>query len=105
MDQEPIRVIAGDRFAELLCRPLCCGMCGHITVEDFPRADLHDYEHVEPAERSCYDRGKVTGYKSTCVIVYKRLPALGRHSSWTGAHTFGPILLHCSGRYQDAKFE
>ncbi len=75
MDQESICVIARDRLAELLGGPICRGMRGNVVVENSPRTDLHDYEHVESTEGRDHDRGIIAGDKSTRVIANERCPA------------------------------
>jgi hypothetical protein len=44
-------------------------------MKNLPRTDLQNYQHIQRAERCCYDRGKIAGYQSTGVIAYEGLSA------------------------------
>jgi hypothetical protein len=80
-------------------------MNGDIAVEDLPRTDFQDHQHIQSAESRCHDCGKIAGDKSTGVIVNERRSGLGRASSWAGTHILRPILLHRPRRHQDSQLE
>ncbi len=52
MDQELIRVVARNRFAELLHCPLCRWMGGDIEVQNASASDLHHHEYIQHSEAS-----------------------------------------------------
>jgi hypothetical protein len=47
MDNVLICVISGQRLAELLQRPVRCGMVCHVVMHDPARPDFHDHEYLE----------------------------------------------------------
>jgi hypothetical protein len=61
MQQEAAAMVSGDGFAQLLERPLGCGMGGHIAVENAARGVLHHDKHVEQAKGGCNDCAEITG--------------------------------------------
>ena len=47
MDEEAVRMIAGQRFPELLQRPCRRGMGRNVLVENLAGSNLYDEEDVE----------------------------------------------------------
>src|SRR5664280_896960 len=50
MDQELVRMVAGNGFSELLQRPLCGRMRGHVVMQNTTAPDLHHDENTEHPE-------------------------------------------------------
>src|SRR5262245_52848207 len=75
--------------AELLRRPVRRRMLGDVPVQNSPRSDLHDHEHVEKLEASRHGHKEVAGEHGACMISRERAPRLGTRAilrSGTGAH-------------------
>ena len=60
MQQEAVAMGSGDGFAQLLERPLGCGMGRHIAVQNAARGMLHHDKHVEQTKGGCDHQAKVT---------------------------------------------
>jgi hypothetical protein len=51
VDHELITMVIGNGFPELPPCPICCGMRGHVVVQNTAAADFHhekDEQHLEP---------------------------------------------------------
>jgi hypothetical protein len=106
MDEEAIGMVRRDRFAQLLERPVCCGMRGHIGMEDPARRVFHDDKDLQEAKGRCHHHAEVTGNDRHSVITDKRPPALGGNSvPSTRVHALGHVLPHGSRRHPQAKLQ
>ena len=104
VDRELIRMIARDRFPELLQRPVCGRMRGHVVVENTAAANFHydeNHQHPEP-DRNCNQ--KVAGDNSLGMIADERSPVLRRGSGAPGAgQVLRPVLADGTRRNADAQ--
>lgn len=96
MDYEAIRVVARERFPELLQGPLGRGMIRYPKVEDLAAAKFHHDEYIKDAEPGREHHQEITGNDHLGVITDEGQPPLGRILSGTTAST--QILPHRAGR-------
>lgn len=47
MNEEAIVMVRWDRFAQLLQRPRCCGVCRHVDMQDAPRGMFQHHKDIE----------------------------------------------------------
>ena len=57
MDQESVRMVEGEKLAELLDGPFSSGMQGYVVMQNAPRTNLHRDENIDNSE-SGRDRNK-----------------------------------------------
>ena len=94
MDQEFVRVVEGQKLAELLDTPISRRMRSDIGVQDTARADFHGDEYVQEFERGRDSDEEVAGHSVTSVVADEGGPALaGDTSAW---RAILQILANCS---------
>src|SRR5215475_4927681 len=91
VDDETIRMIARQRFPELLQRPFRRRMGSDVVVENLAGSDLHDNEDVEGTECGGDHHEEVASHHYLGVVVDEGQPALFRvrGAHWT---VFAKIL-------------
>src|ERR1700720_4583743 len=76
MDKILMAALLPDDCPQLLQRPVCARVCGHINVGQPTRAVLDHNKHVQhPKRRSDRDE-EVTGENRPCMVLQERGPAL-----------------------------
>ena len=104
MGQELVRMVAGNGFSQLLQRPLCGGMPGHVVMENTTGPHLHHDENIEHPESGRDRNQEVTSDDALRMILDEGSPMLRRRSSAFGpAELLGPVLANGSRRNQNAK--
>jgi hypothetical protein len=81
VDDGAVRMIAWQRFPQLLQRPFRRGMAGDMVVENPPRFDLHDKEDREGAEGGGDHHEEVAGHHDLGMVADKSQPTLFRVGS------------------------
>jgi hypothetical protein len=98
-DEEPVGMIAGNRFAKLLQSPCCRWMRRDVAMHDSPCSDLHQEEHIESSEPSSHHDQEIAGDDGLSVIADKRPPVLREGPPLASPLRFGrPIGPHCTWR-------
>ena len=59
MDQIPMSALLSDDRPQLLQRPVCARVCGHVHVRQSARAMLDNHKHVQHAKRCGYSYEEV----------------------------------------------
>ena len=104
MDQELVRMVAWNGFSELLQRPLCGRMRGHVVVENTAAADFHDKKDEQHLEPDSHGNQKVAGNDPLGMILDEGSPVLRRRSGAPGpVGLLWPVLANSSWRNQNAK--
>jgi hypothetical protein len=104
MDQELVRMVAWNGFSELLQRPLCGRMRGHVAMENTTAPYLHHDENIEHPESGRDRNQEVTSDDALCMILDEGSPVLRRRSAAPGpAQLLGPVLANGSRRNKNAK--
>ena len=78
MEQETRGVIGWDRLTQLLQRPPCRGMCGHVGMQNPASRVFHDHKDVEEPKRHRDHDAEVTGDDRLGMVADKGPPALRR---------------------------
>ena len=95
MDQEPIGVIRGNGFTQLLQRPLRRRMRGHIDMQQAAAYVFNDHKHLEDAEGRGDSDTEVTHHDRLSMVTQKGRPALGLNTStWTRIEMFWHVLSY-----------
>jgi hypothetical protein len=76
MDQDAVRVISRNRFAELLHGPLSRGMCRDIDVYESTARMLNDHKDIENTKRRRDGHTEVTRHDAVGLLADKRGRAL-----------------------------
>src|SRR5271165_4639765 len=104
MDQEPVGMIARNRFAKLLQSPGCRWMRGDVAMHDAPCPDLHEDEHIESSKPSGHHDQEIAGDDGLGMIADKRPPVLRRVPPVAPSLRFGrPIGAHRTWRNIDTQ--
>ena len=104
VEHESVAMIVPECLAELLQGPVRGGMGGHIGVEDSPRANLYDHEHVQSAERDRDHGEEVAGHDCLGVIADERQPSL--LTIWRPPRTRpAQVFPHRPRRHSDAELQ
>jgi len=102
VDQELIRMIARDRFPELLQRPVCGRMRGYVVVENAAAANFHHDENQQHLESGRNRNQKVAGDNSPGMIADERSPVLRRGSGAPSTvQVLRPVLADGARRNAD----
>src|SRR5215475_1536320 len=95
MDQEAIRVIGWNRFAELLHGPLRRGMCGNIDLKQSAPRMLNYHKHIEPMKGRRDRHAKVTRQYPFSMSADKGGPALSLTPlAWATDAVVRHVLAH-----------
>ena len=78
MHEESIGRFKRKPVPELLDRPFSRGVGGSVPVQDPPRRDVEDHEHLQPLERRGDDDTEVAGEDCARMVVEERGPRLRR---------------------------
>src|ERR1017187_2139984 len=104
MDQELVRMVAWNGFWELLQRPLCGRMRGHVVVENTTAPYLHHDKNIEHPESGRDRNQKVASDHALCMILDEGCPVLRRRSGVPGpVRLLWPVLANGSRRNQNVK--
>ena len=76
MNEKPISLLAWDRFPKLLRGPFCRGVGSHLAVQNPPRTQFQNNEHLETLETGGHRHQKVAGHYRVRVIEHEGLPLL-----------------------------
>lgn len=76
MDQEPIWMITGDGFAELLQCPLGGRVTGHVAVQNAAAANFHGHKDKQHLEAGCDRNQEVAGDDALRMILDEGHPVL-----------------------------
>jgi len=105
MDQELVRVVARNRFAELLHSPSCRWMGGDIEVQNASVSDLHHHEHIQHSEASCNGDQEIAGHQCLGVIPNEGAPTQRGISPWSAiARALGQYALTVRGDTKTLSF-
>src|ERR1019366_1996736 len=104
MQQVTPRMHRHEHLAQLLRGPRGRWMLGRIGVEDAPRADLHDHERVDRAERCCGGDNEVAGDNGPSMVPHERRPRLIR-SSASSTGSLRQVLANGPWTERDAEFD
>src|ERR1019366_964042 len=106
MDQELVRMVAWDGFSQLLQRPLCGGMRGHVVMKNPTASYLHHDENIEHPESGRDRNQEVTSDDALRMILDEGSPVVRRRSAVPGpAESLRPVLANGSRRNQNAKLQ
>jgi hypothetical protein len=105
MDHVSICVISGQRLAELLQRPVRCGMRCHVVMHDSACPDFQDHEYVEHPEHGRDHDKEVAGNDALGVIPNEGHPTLLRIRSAPRPASLALVLADSTRRDSETKFE
>src|SRR5947209_13068347 len=77
-EEIPWCFVPGKRLHYLLCRPLRCGVFGHVEVYHSPPLMREDHQHKQHAERHRRHGKEIERDEVFRMILQKRLPRGGR---------------------------
>src|SRR5450759_4340058 len=104
MDQELVRMVAGNGFSQLLQFPLCGRMCSHVVMQNTTAPYLHHDENIEHPESGRDRNQEVTSDDALRMILDEGSPMLRRRAGAPDpAQLLGPVLANGSRRNQNAQ--
>jgi hypothetical protein len=86
------QLIKGERFSQLLSGPLCCGVGGHIAVQNAPPVMSQHQKPIENQETYGRHSEEVDREQLLGVILQERAPGLRRRLA-TAHHVFADAGL------------